>query len=108
MQHFIFLNNFRPPKGKAKPDANDIFIPTELYYFMESALLRLVSNNLIPKECSGEKIFVKIRAKFNNAKNHRKKVVPDKTFYIFSKTFFFLKILKRFFFYSLRNLQEIK
>ena len=68
-----FFSNCRPPKGKAKHDANDIFIPAEFYYILESALLRLVSNDLIPRNCSGEKIFIKIRAKFNNAKNHRKK-----------------------------------
>lgn len=69
-----FFIKYRPPKGKAKPDPNAIFVPSAFYYILESALFRLVSNNLIPKDCAGEKIFVKIRAKFNNAKNHRKKV----------------------------------
>ena len=74
---FASLFVCRPPKGKAKPDNNDIFIPTDFYYFMEAALLRLVSNNLIPRNCSGEPLFIKIRAKFNNAKNHRKKPITS-------------------------------
>ena len=67
-------NVFRAPKGKSKTDPKDVFIPTDFYYIVEAALLRLVSNNLIPRNCAGDQIFNKIRVKLNNAKNHRKKV----------------------------------
>ena len=61
------------PNQKKGPQAP--FLPAEIYYILDSALLRLVSDNDLPKEFSGENLFQRLRIKFNNAIGHRKKVI---------------------------------
>ena len=65
--HFVF---------RAKTEASDptlSFIPYELHYMFETALLTLVGAEKIPHDFTGDNIFKKIRNKFNNAISNEKK-----------------------------------
>lgn len=93
MKRFTFF------RGYPQPD-NFPFIPDELHYFYESALLTLAGAEKIPREFTGEEVFKKVRQKFNNAIGHVKAAKRVSFFLVL----FFYQLFNSFFLFLFKLL----